>query len=897
MSGEFKITETSGILYHRKDEKSGETFWRLKRLKKNGEEFEDKIQPDVFSSDIHVDPGSSLNVEFQIRSGKVIEVRKQGGKYIPKQSANSVSPTNTRRRSDGNQSGKTWKNTKGGGGQKQQASPDFHNPYNFIPIPEYKEAAGLKRGAPAGHGSWKPEMISGTLKVKLTAETPLLLLDTRAPRYDGEHAIFDIRTNEEGKPILSPTALKGPLRTTFEAVTNSRFGVFKNEAPLGRRMNPKEGLAMIPARVKNDHELELLMGFEGPQLGKSWKNYSPMWFKPDNGGSLYKQKQNIDSKGKSLKTDTMYAAWLPSYRSPFDIPNYPDGKKPQHKDKVGCIIEKIAHGMFDYWVVRAIAKSSDTAECYSLRNKNLEKMNDLIPRNGTRNHKPTGFRKYVEGYVFISHENIRRKHDERVFFSFDLNHAPVVAMPNDPKIWSKSNWNDLIEDYSAVNKKEFDKRRKQGTDRKFHSGNPAFSRHITDKDKYLNLKAGDLCYAKVDENGQKIIGLYPVMISRELAAPDASPEKLAMGENPSTGHTPATKMDELSPADQVFGWVHQRKSDGASKSREAYKGQLRIADVSAGDRAIEKFNEPLPLAILSTPKPNQALFYAEKKGGEGYGARGEPPGTYQPGMRLRGRKVYPHQASLPDDYWSDPSKNWGKGNAHSDSDKTLSKGRVREYLRAAMDDGGNRRDNQNRSVTGWVAPGTVFTAAIPFENLTPEQLGALLYICTQAGCLKVGAAKPLGFGSVTIEVEALEGANGAEIKMAFGTFGPDSPFTRDIADRKDTYINAFKASISDAYGESFARVPFIKTFEAAHAGFADGLPVHYPRPGTPPNSRPYSAENFKWFMENKKRTGWLPQMGEGGSPYLGVATLNQNTGGGDDRSGGHRGGGRRNHRR
>jgi len=213
------------------------------------------------------------------------------------------------------------------------------------------------------------------------------------------------------------------------------------------------------------------------------------------------------------------------------------------------------------------------------------------------------------------------------------------------------------------------------------------------------------------------------MIARELA--EATPEKFLPKEL-----RPAVRREELSPADRVFGWVRQRKPDETPGKREAWHGQLRIAEircVSTVAEAVQEFAPPgLPLAILSTPKPEQARFYlgADKEGRPQEGTDRDTASYRDHNVkRLRGRKVYPHHAALPERYWDDPNIAFNADRRprgpHEVSDGTAS--RYREFVRVA-DSESKLRDSQNRSILGWVKPGARFSATIAVTNLNAAEV-------------------------------------------------------------------------------------------------------------------------------------------------------------------------------
>ncbi len=308
-----------------------------------------------------------------------------------------------------------------------------------------------------------------------------------------------------------------------------------------------------------------------------------------------------------------------------------------------------------------------------------------------------------------------------------------------------------------------------------------------------------------------------------VAPQDMVPEKLR----------PATDFGELSPADRVFGWVRQR----GKKRPDAWRGQLRIRTirceglktgnepVDADGEVVKPFAPPLPLAILSAPKVAQARFYVGTADGKPLGNEELPGlGVYKaagiskdayfekvsppasPLRQLRGRKVYPHHS------FSLTRKNyWDGDSALKDAQCMPPKPKVkdktvwicwqsphREYVRRKgwIKEGSRNNqqvknhdkntDSQNRSITEWIVPGTVFTAEIDVMNLNKAELGALLWLLdlphfanqganTARNCdyfHRIGAGKPLGFGSVKITLASLDLKNGQARKNEFKSLMP-----------------------------------------------------------------------------------------------------------------------------
>jgi CRISPR-associated protein (TIGR03986 family) len=444
---------------------------------------------------------------------------------------------------------------------------------------------------------------------------------------------------------------------------------------------------------------------------------------------------------------------------------------------------------------------------------------------------------------------------------------------------------------------------------------PAFSRH-TYENGAEELLDGTLAYVRLEIGPNlnaarlpTISDLFPVMIGRELGN-WSSYELLA------EGLRPAMSIDDLSPADRVFGWVRDETAntsgrEGAPsdlKPPSAWKGQLRIAPIRCDTAsAIQAVGDPengLPLAILSTPKPAQARFYAAQDDTgkpfedgadirqKGYFERG----SQKPKAGLRGRKVYPHHraacaASVFASYWDATSAARDARTGRKLDPVPGSSGLYREYVRRATAQGAPQRDGQNRSVRDWVRPGTRFETHIDVMNLNAAELGALLWLLdlgrTQGGepaaHLRLGGGKPLGFGSVRVTITAIDLADGearrAEYRSLLGI--PDAERAAQaqsglrLLAKGDAVtealahlptgtehgarpagsdpihpVAAFKTAIAQACGKpgAFDEMPAIAAYLIAARGFADALPLHYARTGECADPE---GKNYEWFVANQ----------------------------------------------
>ncbi|MGC5234466.1 TIGR03986 family type III CRISPR-associated RAMP protein [Streptomyces albogriseolus] len=673
--------------------------------------------------------------------------------------------------------------------ERPVSAEEFVNPYTFIPARPRTSGipADLADRRPEGHHRIRPDRWTGRIAVTLTCATPLLLLDTARP-VEGPrgHFTYPVPRHADGSPLLPATSVKGMLRAAYEAVTNSRFGVFAgHDERLGYRRPVGTAQRMRPARVSDDGEhIELLA-----------------------------------------------AALLPRYR-PSDAVAYPDGTRPEHGDYVTAV------------VARRNGKSWKVVP-RTLKKRPVPDRASAVPLPTT-----TEAGRQVHGWVFATNQNINNKRSERIFYP-DPSGPPAYRLTDA----HKAEWEKLILDYRAAHRPaDIHERKKDGGGRAAPDeylgddpGDTAWSPHQYD-DAWLRLTPGTLCYAQV-ENG-RLQGLYPVMISRGLFA--KPPADLL---DPSLH--PASHLDGLSPADRVFGWTNP-------SGPGAYRGQLRIGPVTCqtpSDEAIEEFQDTgLPLAVLSTPKPQQGRFYLSHHRNAPH--KPLPDGTsktewFTGNQGLRGRKTYWHHATLPDGYWDNPTED------RTGTDTPT--GHHQEYRRP---DGERLRDDQNRSVRGWIRPGTCFRLTLDVDNLTDLELGALAWLLTleDGHFHRLGHGKPLGFGSVHLAVDPADTAlhRGEDWRTYYRTLNPalapeaSAEPSGALLERLATGFaeQARKAAIPDG-APGAADAPELDAFRAATRG-VPGYAVHYPRlpdektGSTAPHPE---GESYKWFVENDRAGG------------------------------------------
>ncbi len=689
----------------------------------------------------------------------------------------------------------------------------FNNPYNFIPFAPPKVdlgkagGEGLGHHAPAGHDRYREDLWHGRIHCQLEVDSPLVIVASQVETSAGneDHKQVDV-AERNGRPWIPVSSLKGCLRAAFEAVTNSRFPRFdKHSERLGFRQETKEGLTLVPCRIESEgkgHRVRLLTGFS-----------------------------RHSSRGPD--GDGLYAAWLRRYdagkagtsRSAITDAAAPHTEH-RHREYVHAWVSREVHPKphFIYYKVTRAARDPATL--------------GAPPGPGQRR---------IEGWVYVTNQGIKNKHDERIFFDGGKTPSWIELAPSE---WDRlqAQWQELARQYRDLHSDDLRKREvKHGKGPAEYLGDKpgqtAFNPMVFDL-AWEDLSHGSLAYARLDDTGRKIKSLHPVTIGRILY--EHSPDELLPEE-----FRPAAREEEFSPADRVFGWVGQGQENRSEKEIDAYRGHLRFGPVLCDQDSKTAFQPlevgdqglGLPLAILGAPKPQQGRFYVGRSDGSAPSdGLGKSDAGYTSKRVLRGRKVYPRQRT-PEGHWSKPTED----RTQSPSPGT---GWSQEYRRP-RNGGGEIRDSQNRSLRRWVKPKTTFTFSVEVENLNEPELGALLHILASENPnhrLRLGGGKPLGFGSVVCRTVGVELRSGAAVGARYQSLLAPSNEGITVTEVAglERFRRAFALETERLYGSN---PPHLRAYAVAAAGVQNDYPVHYPRVTSTPSPE---GESFKWFVANDR---------------------------------------------
>lgn len=577
--------------------------WCVKFTKLNKKEAVIKCKPEQISSNLPRKEGELIEVKFESDKryyNEVLNVRLKSEVITETDMTEDYSKELEIQKSQ---------EEKAAADRQPRLSGNFHNPYNFIPaIPRYEinkadedgNISDLGDKPPIGHDRFYEGYFSGKLTVKMIVKTPLVVLDTARmslSRDDSKHKEFPIRLDADGKPFINPTAIKGMLRSAYEAVTNSKMSFFGENEKLVFRMEADTKFIYPALIIKkgNNSQIKLLVDNRNKQQFAKLEMYDKVWNEIDN------------DKGKISK-----------------ISKYT--QNPKHYTD---------NGKQTVWV-----------KCHWDNNSHSFIVDDIDNKKGANGN-------WKKGWIYISGANMKDKKYERVFLDYASN--KTFSLGN-----LENDWEDLIANYQEIHEKEIEKRKPNNSSDYLGNdpGETSWSRHIDDK-KSLKLEDGNLCYAFY-RNG-KIEALLPVMISRRMfpkAPLSLLPEELHPAES-IDALSPADRVfgniiQKSKEKKKTTAYRGQVRFGEVVLSGESANKPIDDIIQKFGQE-----NNPdswLPLNILGQPKPQQGRFYvAKNKGGDAQVDRlnNENAGYNLPLVKgLRGRKVYPHHAKLSVDYWT-----------------------------------------------------------------------------------------------------------------------------------------------------------------------------------------------------------------------------------------------------
>jgi len=693
----------------------------------------------------------------------------------------------------------------------------FQNPYNFVPF-----STAMRTGELAEAGTSGPlpcdrahaERYSAKLAICFTTVTPLLTMEV-SDKKKGESAVYTVRRDDKGKPIINGASVKGMLRSLYEQVTGSRLGIFNHPDPLSVRSIARDALDLTMVKVHEHKAAERRLVFveqlvpqptiplpagQDPQAGIAIPRSDVL--RQDFGARVFvwlqlqehNEPQHLDNRGRTVGPVHFYA-WEPVTAPVAQQPAFPTQLRPPR-------------GQY----------------------KRVVRNEPLV---------------LVEGTLHNTGRTIKGKRHERLFvdrivgrgptMDFDAERdartTPPVVIPNSQYDQVMSAWRGKLEGFATE---------VPGSNR-----SPAGDRdpvtvpiYVKQQRDWSALPEGrTLYYRKVDGEFR----LYPALITREAFS--ASPAALL-----GTELAPAGSLTELTAAERVFGWVPDREGEG-----QAVRGRLRVGGVrclAEPGRMDPTATTTWQLVPLNSPKPSHGRFYTRTRNGDPLNGmkRGE---GYKAGQHiLAGHKVYPHQ-QRPATYWKLPPGGWLQPQPQPQPEHPQDGAHFLNFLAAQ-----GTPPEVAMAIRDWVAPGASFATTLYVQDVTLQELLALLWVLDLSAPredgaqwhLKLGQGKPLGFGSIQLRVDWSESSilSTAQTKARYGAAPAGEPPAAEGA------ANPTWADQIAQFDERFRRLAPATYLSIMAAAEGSDLPTHYPRVGTDQGEVAPQVETYQWFVDNER---------------------------------------------
>lgn len=306
--------------------------------------------------------------------------------------------------------------------------------------------------------------------------------------------------------------------------------------------------------------------------------------------------------------------------------------------------------------------------------------------------------------------------------------------------------------------------------------------------------------------------------------------------------TPCNEIERVCVCCQMFGMVSGEREIAG----EALAGRVRFTTARMEISPIEPRIWPLKtLRILGSPKPKYSLFYLRRQGlpaaqgGSTHdhlhpqaGYTWESNSTY-----LRGRKSYWHH----------------RPHFRTEVDWLT-------YLTGELHDGQSIPvDQSDQNATVEISPsGTTFSFDVRFDNLSPEELGLLIFALTLDDrdpegprCHRIGMGKPIGMGSVKICIDHITLIDRPQRYSNLLVPGclPDSDTTVLVDDAIQKYCQALSAQNG---GIKFEQIPNIRDLLHISNVHIPGTEDPVYRPANVPIDK-----GFEFFTGKRQAGNWV----------------------------------------
>jgi hypothetical protein len=661
----------------------------------------------------------------------------------------------------------------------------FYNPYHFVPVAKRETAqqiCDIKReelgSGAATHDRYVDGAHSGEIVCRLTTVTPMVVGSTQT-RLPGQVANVEPYARD-GRPAIPASSLRGMVSSLVESASSSALRILTpSHYSFRKAFDPTQTLSAIGILVGQGDTLQL----------------KPL--------ALPTLNAVVDRNNRP----TGQFAVPPRFRRIFPRPafktyvgNYNEIRSASFVGRTSPSEKHVAP-----WNLRQLAYSGDKVDDHACLHckPNPGNRKFLVAQDPERDVPVRDGLYRVLGCWGDRREEIPEGKKHELWLPVPGTDVKPIAI--DPVAIER--FHDLADERTDASLKA------KLPVMPFHPLDTPRNSDPTEYGQKFRLKAGDLVYFEVSEAG--------VAIEIALAAIWRGRVETADGK-PAGAHQFFSSVDpDLVPfqpgreritiAEQMFGFVeedfhHKEPAEGTL----AFASRIRFTDGTLTDAAAtrEGVLEPtaVTLRILSSPKPpSPALYFKPAAGSARWIGKSQlKPATHHP----QGRKTYLHQFSRPD------QRPWETATAGE--------------------------HNEQKNAVRPVRRGCVFEFRVIYDNLTDAELGLLLYgLKPDEGFHhKLGMGKPLGLGSVKVEVVQVKEID----RMTRYTL---EGLRRTRADVMETHI-----AVRDAVVASGLVGQQIHKAICLMGDIRKAPPAGSVHPPTLADQASAEGETFKWFVAN-----------------------------------------------
>lgn len=587
----------------------------------------------------------------------------------------------------------------------------FHSSVNSIPVIRPSAATSKNATSVRNNGSnelssfladstpvtldyFAADTFSG--EMRLTIETMTALVFGEQDRSEGQPREIELQIDPTtGRPIIPATMIKGMIANAYERMTASRFRVFGDHSDtLTYRADPAAANNLIPIRLDSEYESGTHRGtlLYGPNNARFAKVYTFDGSRKLNTNLEIKHNNQVWFQAVQIDSTYVVTAIWDDERSTYKRLELP---------------KKIA------------AKITQDNDADSRTDRELN----------TRQNMESGYKGWFyattpDDLLKTNERIFSTKNSERIFFDDSSSQPKINIQPEIAATYDR-----VILSYAYNSEKGA--RRPKNASRFVHERNNS---GLTEEINHNGL----LAYARLDSDNT-IIEILPTEVGRRNYP--CAPRDLAKAQQ----ILPASKADEASPADRLFGFTAEQIPDTTSNTA-ALKGRITISSVSTDGVQIQSRKRPVLHPLLS-PKESSARRFLTDSNGKLISGR-DRPRYYSMGDML-GAAAYPfrsHDLESRDGFLKRATYEHYKDSI-SDNNIDTSNIRVQTHINA------------------WIPSKQTFDCTLRFERLSTSELRTLILIVNseqlgawasgshskQTAYLRMGTGKALGLGIVKVD--------------------------------------------------------------------------------------------------------------------------------------------------